>query len=263
MLERLKLFWVFVKLGVVGEMEYRANFFVHLMESMVSLATGLAVLWVVFSQTVQLGGWGWNEILVVLGLWFVVSGIVNAMIAPSIRQFIHDVWLGDLDFLLIKPESHQFLVSTRKIMVFKATDLLIGVVILATALYRLGQDVGVDHALMFAVTLLSGAAILYSFWIVLGSLALWTVKLENLMLIFFHMFEAGRWPVGLYPFWLKYSLVFVVPIATAITVPAEAIAGRLEWHFALLCALYAAAALAGSRLLFTYAVRHKYMGASA
>jgi ABC-2 type transport system permease protein len=259
----LRLLALFCKLGILSETEYRANLILHLFESMMSFLTGVSVLWVVFSQTNSVGGWHWNELMVLLGLWFLTNGVVNLMIAPSIRAFMHDVWLGGLDYLLTKPESHQFMASTRKILIFNVVDILIGLIVLITSLIRLSPTIGVAEALKFSITLFSGATILYSFWIILGTLSLWTVKLENMMLVFYSMFAAGRWPAGLYPVWLRYSLTFLVPIALAITVPAEAIVGRLSWMNVLISVVWAVILFLGAKRFFNYAVRYKYMGASA
>lgn len=257
------LFALFFRLGAIQEAEYRANFVLHSIETLMSLATGLSVLWVVTSQAEVIGGWGWNGLLVVFGLWFVVGGLVNMVVAPSIRQFMHDIWLGNLDFLLVKPQNHQLLASARKVMIFQVVDIAIGLVVLGTGLSRLGATIGLEEAVKFATILAAGAVILYSFWVVLGTLAIWTVKLENLMLVFFSMFEAGRWPAGLYPFWLKYSLTFLVPIVFAITMPAEAILGELPWSSIGLAVGWAVIFFLVSRKFFDYGVRYKYMGASA
>jgi len=56
----------------------------------------------------------------------------------------------------------------------------------------------------------------------------WFVRVENILVIFQSMFEAGRWPISLYPGWPRFALTFVVPVAFAITVPAEALTGRLS-----------------------------------
>lgn len=262
-MRHLKLLVLFCKLGILSETEYRANLILHLFESMMSFLTGVSVLWVVFSQTNTVGGWHWNELLVLLGLWFVTNGAVNLMIAPSIRAFMHDVWLGGLDYLLTKPQNHQFMASTRKVLIFNVVDIVVGLVVTVVALYRLSPTIGGAEVLKFGLTLLSGATILYAFWIILGTLSLWTVKLENMMLVFYSMFAAGRWPAGLYPAWLRYSLTFLVPIALAITVPAEAIVGRLTWTSVSISVVWAALAFLGARWFFNYAVRYKYMGASA
>ena len=48
--------------------------------------------------------------------------------------------------------------------------------------------------------------------------------------LFDGVFQTGRWPVGIYPGWLRYSVTFLVPIAFAVTVPAQAVTSRLEWQ---------------------------------
>jgi len=258
--ELLRLFWRF---GILNETEYRFNFLLHLFETLIKFGTGISVLWVVFSRTSTIGGWSWSELLILLGWWFILSGLVNMVVAPSMKQFMNDVWKGNLDYLLTKPGNHQFLASTRKIAVFQSVDMLVGVVVMAVGLARLGRSVGPQQVLMFAITVIAGTAILYAFWITLATMALWVVKLENIVVIFFAMFEAGRWPSSLYPFWLKYSLVFLVPIGVAITIPSQAILGRLHWSTLGMAVFWAALAVYLSRRFFHYGVTRKYMGASA
>ena len=76
------------------------------------------------------------------------------------------------------------------------------------------------------------------------------------------MYEAGRWPVSLYPAWLRYGLTFVIPVAFATTVPAEALTGRLNWETLILAVALALVLLIASRLFWQVGLRH-YSGASA
>ena len=70
---------------------------------------------------------------------------------------------------------------------------------------------------------------MYSFWMILATSAFWLVRVENILMIFQSMYEAGRWPVSIYPAWLRFALTFIVPVAFAVTVPAQALTGRLSW----------------------------------
>jgi len=261
-MKKLKLMLLFFKLGAMSEMAYRVSFFIRAWEALLMLATGLAVLWVVFAQTSKIGGWGWNELLMLLGIYFFFYGILNMTIAPSIKQFMTDVWSGSLDHLLIKPESLQFLASVRMMMVWSSIELIIGMVITITALVRMHSVVGLNEAAMFFVALIAGSVVLYSCWLVIASLSFWTTKIENLLLVFYNMYEAGRLPTGMYPFWLKYSLVFVVPVAVAVTIPAEAVLGRLHWEIALGSVAFAIPYYLAARWFFRYGLR-RYSGASA
>jgi ABC-2 type transport system permease protein len=68
----------------------------------------------------------------------------------------------------------------------------------------------------------------YGLVLVLSTLAFWFVRIENLLSIFWSFLDAGRFPVDVYPGWLRVTLSTVVPIGIAVTLPAEAVAGRLD-----------------------------------
>ena len=76
------------------------------------------------------------------------------------------------------------------------------------------------------------------------------------------MYEAGRWPISLYPGWLRYGLTFIIPVAFATTVPAEALTGRLNWQTLLGAIALAAVLLIVSRFFWRRGLRH-YSGTSA
>jgi ABC-2 type transport system permease protein len=258
----LRLFRVFLKIGVLNELEYRVNFYVQVLRSLIGLATGLAGLSVVYSHTDTLGGWGPPELLALLGVFFIVSGAINLVIAPSMQRFMEDVRQGTLDFTLTKPEDSQVLVSVKQVQIWKLVDVGMGVAVLGLALAQMQTVVGVGEALAFGITLLSGGAIVYSFYLFLSTTSFWFVRVDNVLVIFQSMYQAGRWPVGIYPWWLRSALTFIVPVAFATTVPAEAIAGRLSPQTLALSLAVAGAMLAGSRWFWSVGVR-RYSGASA
>ena len=258
----LRLVWVFVRIGVMGELAYRVNFIVQLFQSLLGLGTALAGLAVVFSHTDTLGGWRPDELLALVGVYLLVGGAINLVIQPSMERLIESVREGTLDYVLTKPEDAQLLVSVQAVQIWKLVDVVLGTGVLIVALVRLREAVGPGQAAAFVVALLSGGAIVYSFWLILATCSFWFVRVENILVIFQSMYEAGRWPVSLYPQWLRFALTFLVPVAFATTVPAEALSGRLTAQTLLGAVALAAALLLVSRLFWRVGIRH-YSGASA
>jgi ABC-2 type transport system permease protein len=258
----LRLLWSFTRIGVMNELEYRLNFFVQLFQSILGLASAGAQLAIVFSYTDALAGWRPAELIGLLGVYFMVGGVIRSVIQPSMQRFMEDVRLGTLDFTLTKPADSQVLVSLKQIEVWKVADVVLGAALMAVAVSRMGEQVGVAQAVGFAIALLAGSAMVYSFWLFLATCTFWFVRLENIMVIFQSMYEAGRWPVGIYPGWLRGMLTFVVPVAFATTVPAEALAGRLNPMTLAGAVALAAVLLLFSRWFWTFGVRH-YSGASS
>ena len=258
----LHLLWVFIRIGILGELAYRVNFIVQLFQSLLGLGTALAGLAVIFTHTDALGGWRPNELVALVGVYLLVGGAINLVIQPSMERLIESVREGTLDFTLTKPEDAQLLVSVQAVQIWKLIDILLGFGVLTVALVRLGADVGAGQAIAFAVALLCGGAIVYSFWLILATCSFWFVRVENILVIFQSMYEAGRWPVSIYPQWLRFALTFVVPVAFATTVPAQALTGRLTAQTLLGAVALAAALLVVSRLFWRVGIRY-YSGASA
>ncbi len=258
----LRLLWLFFRLGLLSELEYRANFFTQMLQALLGLATALGGLAVVFTHTETLAGWSPSELIALLGVYFLVGGMINTVIQPSMERFMEDIRQGTLDFTLTKPEDAQFLVSIQQIRIWRMIDVLLGIGLLIVALARLEASVGVRQALSFATALLAGGVIVYSFWLILATCAFWFVRVENILVIFQSMYQAGRWPIGIYPPWLRTILTFIVPVAFATSVPAEALAGRLTPTTLLGAVALAAALLIASRRFWRIGIRH-YSGASA
>jgi ABC-2 type transport system permease protein len=258
----IRLFGVFLRVSVLGELAYRVNFFVQLAESLLELATAVAGLAVVFSYTDNLGGWRPDEVLALVGVYFLVGGMIGLVIQPGMAQLIESVREGTLDFTLTKPEDAQLLVSAQRVEIWRLIDVVLGFGVLATALVRLGEKVGGWEAAEFLLMLLAGAVIVYSFWLMLATLSFWLIRVENILEVFQSMYEAGRWPVSLYPGWLRYALTFIVPVAFATTVPAEALTGRLSWETLLGALALAAVLFMLSRIIWRTGLR-RYSGASA
>jgi len=258
----LRLLWVFMRVGVMGEMAYPANFFAHLLNSALELATALAGLAIIFGHTATLGGWRADELVALVAVYFLVGGVIGLVIQPGMEQLTEAVRDGTLDFTLTKPEDSQLLVSVWRVEIWKMIDVGLGFVVLAISLARLGERVGLQQALAFAAALLAGGVIVYSFWLILATTAFWLVRVENILVIFQSVYEAGRWPVSIYPAWLRFALTFLVPVAFAITVPAQALAGRLTWQVLGGAWGFALVLFTAARLFWRTGVRH-YSGASS
>lgn len=258
----LRLLAAFFVVSLRGEMAYRANLFVQLFQSLLDLGMSLGGLAVIFSFTDTLGGWRPDEVLALVGVYFLVGGIIGLMIQPGMEEFIESVRDGTLDFTLTKPEDAQLLVSIRRVDVWKLIDMLMGVIVLGAALARLGGAIGLWEAGLFGLMLVAGGLIVYSFWLILATLSFWFVRVENILVIFQSMYEAGRWPISLYPGWLRYGLTFVVPVAFATTIPAEALTSRLSGWTLLGAVVLAAALLLASRGFWRLGLR-RYSGTSA
>ncbi|MGQ0604961.1 MAG: ABC transporter permease, partial [Anaerolineales bacterium] len=248
--------------GALNELQYRVNFFIQLLQSFIALGVGLVGLWLVFSHTTELGGWSRPELLAVMGVHILMGGLVNALIQPNMNRLLQDVQEGTLDYALTKPEDAQLIISIRDFRVWSLVNVVVGAIVLGWALMELQGSLGLVQALAFAVALLLGGLMLYSFWLMLTSVAFWFIRVDEMVNLFEGVFAAGRYPVGIYPDWMRAGLTFLVPVAFAVTVPAEALTGRLTAQTLLSAAALTVALLLIARFVWRRGLR-AYSGASA
>jgi ABC-2 type transport system permease protein len=258
----LRVALIHLRIGVMNDLQYRVNFALQVLQSLLAVAVGLIVFQLVFSHTNELNGWTHAELLALLGVQAVMAGVIHSVIQPNMMRLTEEVQEGKLDHALTKPVDAQMLVSVREVQLWQAVDVVIGAVIIGFALARIGGDLGVLDALAFGIALLLGAVLLYCFWLVLATGSFWVVRMWFLPELFEGIFQTGRWPVGIYPDWLRFGITFLVPIAFAITVPAEAVTSRLDWKTLLFAALFTVAAFAFSRWFWRFGLK-RYTGASA
>jgi viologen exporter family transport system permease protein len=261
-LRPVKLFGVFFRVGAMNELQYRANFAVQVFQSTIALVTGLAVLALVFGQTTNLAGWSQSELLAVMGVHILMGGVIGCAIQPNMERLMGDVRQGTLDFILTKPEDAQVLISVREFRIWMLVDVVVGSVVLAVAMIQIQGSIGLPTALGFAFALLLGATMIYCFWLILTTAAFWIIRMDEIHELWHGIYDSGRWPVTVYPGWLRISLTFLVPIAFAVTVPAEVLTGRLTVETLAIAVVFAVALVLFSRWWWRFGLKH-YAGASA
>jgi ABC-2 type transport system permease protein len=268
--EHLRLFWLFARTSVQNDTEYRADFFAQVLVTLLGIGTQLTAVWVIFRQTPNLAGWSLPQVLALLGVYNFMYGFIGALIAPNMRQVLEDVRQGTLDFALLKPVNSQFLVSVRQFVIWRLTDILLGLALAVYASVQIASHPGtggsspfsLHQALLFPLMLVCGAVIVYSFWLILATTSFWFIRIENIEMIFWNIFEAGRYPIDVYPLYIRRFLTFGVPLAFITTFPARALGGALETPTVFLAVLLAAAMAAVSAWFWRMGLR-RYGSASS
>jgi len=258
----LRLAFNYLRIGILNELQYRANLYIQILQTFIALGTGLIGLNLVFSQTSQLGGWVQSELLAVMGVFIMMGGIIRSAIQPNMQRLMEEIREGMLDYALTKPADAQLLISVREFRLWQLVDVVTGLIVLGVALAQMNWQIGVWDVLVFLSALVMGAVLIYCFWLMITSTAFWFIRVDDIANLFEGLYAAGRWPVGIYPTWLRLALTFLIPVAFAVTVPAEALTGRLNLQTWLGALALTVALFIASRALLKFGLR-SYSGASA
>ena len=249
------------RINVAEELQYRANLVASVLSTLFYMATALLTLALFFRHATQLGGWDYWEVVVLLGVFNTLSGVVEAVLRPGIGQLAGEVRSGSLDLVLARPVDAQAFVSFRRLDIWRLSDVVLGLALAGYALWRLGTVPSILTLVAFAVALAAACVVVYAIWVALMSLAFWFVSVENLSVLFDAVYAGARYPVSAYPGALRFLFVYLLPIAWTTTVPASTLTGRLGPETAVGAATVGIVAFLLARLLWRAALK-KYTGAS-
>ncbi|HSJ58584.1 MAG TPA: ABC-2 family transporter protein, partial [Anaerolineae bacterium] len=254
----------FARASTQNELAYRANFWLSLFQSLLGLVTGVLALVVVFEQVESIRGWDMASTLALLGVYLTLEALHNLFIRPSLDSLVGmdgEIWTGTFDFTLLRPVDAQFLASVRHWRPFALVDLALGLAVVTIGAMQLGRELAALDVATFLLTLLVAVTILYATMLAFSALALWSPGFLFTW-VFDGLFRMARYPVGLYPGWLRLVLTWIVPVGIMTTVPAQALSGRLPAATLVGSVALAAVLLVGASALFRLGLR-RYASASS
>jgi ABC-2 type transport system permease protein len=257
----LRLIALFIRATVQVQLEYRSGAIGRVIANLLSTATTILLLWAMFQQVESIGGWSFDQVLVLIGIVTTIDYVVEVWLYPSLSKITTYVQRGEFDVLLIKPVASQFLVTFRHLQVMEFTGLFIGLTVIGIGMSRVGS-VTPMNILLLAVFLIASIVIIYSLYLALSTLAFWFTRIEEVASMIWLHSTAGSFPVAAYPPWARALFTFVLPVAFVTNVPAEAATGRLSWEWGLGTLAFATLVFCGAMWLWNLAIRN-YSSASS
>lgn len=260
----LRLIRSYISIAVQNLLAYRLNFWISLLYSVLSFGSGVLGLVVLFSQVEAVRGWTFGSTLALLGTYLTLGALRSLFIGPSLEALAGmdgEIWKGTFDFTLLRPIDVQFLASVRHWRPLAVVDLLLGFGVLGVAMGRLGQSLTLPSVVAFVATLIAGVTILYAILLAFSALVFWSPGFLFTWL-FNAFFQMARYPIGLYPGWLRLALTWVIPVGIMTTVPAQALSGLLTSGMLIGSLALALVFFAGATVLFRTGLR-RYASASS
>ena len=200
------------KASLQAKFEYRVDLVVGIVTSMLMQGAALSFLFIVLRNTPTLGGWSGREVVFLFGMTAASLG-ASEVLFNQIWMLPQYVVAGDLDRLLTYPVHSLFFFLVTRPELHAFGNLLTGFVYVIASLSGL-------HApwyfwLLLPVWWACGTVIYTAALVVFASLSFRFVgPYGQQLLIALNLLQATRYPVTMYPAWLRNLLLFVIPYAT-------------------------------------------------
>ncbi|MFD2077588.1 ABC-2 type transport system permease protein [Actinopolymorpha cephalotaxi] len=225
----LRLWRRFLSQAIVRETHYRAHFVTTLAVGVVQLGLALVPILLLYGYTDDLRGWSQAQVLTLVGVYQVVTGVLAAFVAPNLNRMTTYITEGELDVVLVRPVSSQFYLTLRWINVAELGNVASGLVLLVFGLVRSGVTPNPLEIVQALVLAACGTVLLAGVWCAMSFSAFWIQSVNPIGMLYTSLAESGRYPLVFFPFAVRTFLTFVFPVAFASTLPAQALHGGVGW----------------------------------
>jgi len=220
-----KVYSKFLHTSLASELEYKTNILLDLITAILSLIGSIFLLSIFFQNSGSIGGWKFEEALIIQGIYTILNGITNTWFNPNLTEIVKHIREGTLDFVLLKPIDSQFFISLKKINPSGFLEIMLGFCLLLFCI-RINQiNINLSFLLLFLITIICSISILYSLWFFISTTTIWFVKTWNATEVLRSFLYIGRFPLNSFSFSLRIFFSVFIPIAFLTTIPSEVFQG--------------------------------------
>ncbi|HYH04583.1 MAG TPA: ABC-2 family transporter protein [Bacillota bacterium] len=259
----LKIFYSVLKNNLINEFQYKTQLYMKIINITLDVALAVITVLIMFGKTGRLNTWKQEEVLILIGVYRIMVGLLNLFIKPSLASFTGSIKSGDFDYTLLLPVDAQFMSCIKTINIFNLAEIVFGIFYLMVLKTLFALHFDALGILGFGITLVAGFITIVCLYSLVASLSFWFLDSSHLLIIFPQCIEwTGKWPISAFPEFFRIVFTYIVPVGLAITIPAEALLHKLELKSLGITVLISLILMVVSRVVWKLGIK-KYSGASA
>jgi len=258
----LKVYKKFLHTSLASELEYKTNILIDFITAILSLIGSIFLLSIFFNNNDNIGGWKFEQALIIQGIYTILNGITNTWFNPNLSEIVKHIREGTLDFVLLKPIDSQFFISLKKINPSGFLEIILGFCLLSICI-RINQiNLNLSFLTISIITIICSICILYSLWFFISTTTIWFVKTWNATEVLRSFLYIGRFPLNSFSFSLRIFFSVFIPIAFITSIPSEVFLGLSQPWKILLEIIVTIIFLLTSRKFWLFALKY-YSSASS
>ena len=221
----VKIYFKFKSQYIKTQMEYKANFIMMVFAGVIMRSLLMGVVFVLFHNIPDIAGWHEGELYLILGFIVITEGLHN-IFADGIWHIPNLVFRGNLDVMLSRPISPLYQIISYEIGLQGIGSVIVGFTSLLIGLVSMGWLTPLT-IVMVIFFVLTGLVLRLSFNLISLSVAFWVYGggMTSGFLVY-SISEFARYPLTIYPGWMRFILFLIIPAGFIGFVPAMIIRGE-------------------------------------
>ncbi|ANU50034.1 hypothetical protein ADH76_06035 [Enterocloster clostridioformis] len=209
----LKLYGHFVKNNLIAQMQYRTNFVISILTEVGYVFAKSLYIVVLFSSGLSINGLEPCQMLMFIGSYTLITGIMDAVFYPNIVAIPEYIRTASLDVMITKPINSLFMSAFRKFdLGLGIPNVLAGSAMIIVSWILSGVAVSVPNILGFVVFCLLGCILTFPILIIPATFSFWMIKSDALLNTIWAMWDFNNMPMTIYNKIIKAIGIFVLPI---------------------------------------------------
>lgn len=226
----LRLYAGFFRASLMADLEYRLNIVTKIFTDLLWYAAQASVFEVLFRHAPQIAGWDLPQARVFMAVLFLVDSLWMTLFQENFDRLSWKIRRGELDLLLVKPVSAQFMVTMQKQNTSYVINIAVTFAYLLWTLGSLPQALPVGRlALLLMIGLPVSLTICYAFRLMFSTLSVVYTNAESLNYVWYQIYRLGMRPDPFYPRWLRTLVLTFLPVGFIASVPARLLIQDLDW----------------------------------
>ncbi len=250
-MESLRMYWIYLKLSVKSQWQYRANFVLVSVGVFLGNILDALGLWALFERFGAIPGWTLAEAMVLYGLVNVTFALADTLWRgfDIFNRFIQN---GELDRMLLRPRPLPLQLLGAEFRINRVGRLAQGVLVLALGLAGVHVAWSAARVLLLLWAACGGILLFGGMFVLQATLSVFSVEsIEMVNAISYGGVYIAGYPMEVYGDTFRTFFTYVVPLAAVVYLPVCALLGKgVTLGAAFLWPLAGAAFLAVAFLVF-------------
>ena len=222
------IYRILFKNSIMSQMEYRFNFMLGCIVQLAFMLIKATYAIVVQSVGVPINGVTPDEMLIFIGTYSALSGVFMTFYYLNFWTIPDLVRTGDLDMLIIKPISTQFLVTLQRVYIgYALVSLPIGGAMVVVGWVRAGVPVNFLHIFSYLALTICGMILAYFLFLMLSLSAFWFIGGGGMQMLGDMLWDFNNMPMIIYNEKIRIVGLFVIPIFAVTNMGPLAAIGRI------------------------------------
>lgn len=223
-MKNLKLFVLFIKLGLMRQMAYRPHFFMMVGGKIIRIVLLFFFFQAIFLKIDRLGQWTYEQVLLLFATFHLVDFLMSITFQRNLINFLPRwVQTGELDNRLLLPANPLFLISFENIDLMDLFSFLPSLVFLGYIILSLHISFSWTQAIIYGFLIINALIFLYAIHLIIASISFWTTQSYGIGRIMDNLFKIGRYPLDIFEGFWKNFFIYFLPLIVIAQLPAQSL----------------------------------------